>query len=397
MSEINHQERAHARLSGSVASTFTKCTAAPTLWKGRERKATAFTREGTAAHELADAILTGGYVPVGQVEVEGEMIPITAEMVSAVQDYVAHVDALRADAEWHAIEQRFTLDNLWLGGAPEPMFGSADYVGVRGTTLDVLDLKYGKGVPVEAEGNAQLLYYATGVWLWLCENRSDLAEWISTVRMSICQPRIRDELSTWEIPLIDLLIWGDEILKQSVDDIVAGNTKYAAGKHCMFCLGKGVCPELAKEAMKAAKNVFPPPDPATMSDADIGEALEKADLMSMWMAGVRTEAETRLKNGKVVPGWKLVVKRAYRQWMDDTLVLDRLREHNVPEDLVMTPPELRSPAQVEKVLKSIKINGSELLDDLIVQPEAGTTLVPEADKRPAVLTGPQNVFPTVEA
>lgn len=397
MSEINHQERAHARLSGSVASTFTKCTAAPTLWKGRERKATAFTREGTAAHELADAILTGAYVPVGEIEVEGEMVPITPEMVSAVQDYVTHVDALREGAEWHAIEQRFTLDKLWPEGSPEPMFGSSDYAGVFGHILDILDFKYGKGVPVSAINNSQGLYYATGVWLWLCENRPDLAEKITTVRISICQPRITEELSTWTIPLIDLLMWGDEVLKRAVDDIVAGNTKYAAGSHCMFCLGKGVCPELANEAMKAAKHVFPPPDPATMSDADIGEALEKAELMSMWMSGVRTEAETRLKNGKVVPGWKLVVKRAYRQWMDDTLVLDRLREHNVPESLVMTAPELLSPAQVEKVLKSIKVNGKELLDDLIVQPEAGTTIVPASDKRPAVVTGPQNVFPPVEA
>lgn len=397
MSEINHQERAHARLSGSVASTFTKCTAAPTLWKGRERKATAFTREGTAAHELADAILTGGFVPVGEVEVEGEMVPITPEMATAVRDYVLHVDALRADADWHAIEQRFTLDGLWPEGAPEPMFGSADYVGVTGNTLDVLDLKFGKGVPVEAENNAQLLYYAMGSWFWLKENRPDLAVNIELVRVSICQPRVRDELSTWTIALIDLLMWGDDVLKKSVDDIVAGRTKYAAGKHCMFCLGKGVCPELAREAMAAAKNVFPPPEPETMSDDDIGEALYKAELLSMWMAGVRTEAETRLKNGKVVPGWKLVVKRAYRQWMDETLVLDRLRENNVPDDLILTPPELRSPAQVEKVLKSIKVNGPELLDDLIVQPEAGTTLVPETDKRPAVVTGAANVFPPVEA
>jgi hypothetical protein len=394
---IDHQARAHARLSGSVASIFTKCTAAPALWEGRIRKATAFTREGTAAHELADAILAGGVTPQYTITVEGEVIEITDEMRVAVALYVGYIENLRTKSIWHAIEQRFTMDLLWHpDAAPEPMFGSADYVGVSGTILDVADLKFGKGVPVAADNNAQLLFYALGVWLWLLENRPDLASRIKLVRLHIIQPRISEDASVWTIPLIDLLMWAEEVLKKSVDDITTGNTKFKAGAHCGFCLGKGICPELATEAMKAAKSVFPPAPPSTMSDEDLGEALSRAELVSMWLSGVRAEVETRIKNGKSVPGWKLVTKKGYRQFTDEDDTLSFLSDLvDGQPTMFMTEPKLLSPAQVEKKLKAMG-EDPHVIDAFVSAPETGTTLVPEDDKRPAVVTGPQNVFSTVE-
>jgi hypothetical protein len=395
---IDHQSRAHARLSGSVASIFTKCTAAPSLWEGRIRKATAFTREGTAAHELSDAILTGGAVPTTTITVEGEAIEVTDEMRVAVNDYVAYINVLRESADWHAIEQRFTMDLLWHPNeAPEPMFGSADYVGVSGPVLDVADLKFGKGVPVSAENNAQLLFYATGVWLWLLENRSDLASKIERVRLHIVQPRISTVPSTAEITLLDLLMWAEEILKKSVDDITAGNTSFKAGAHCGFCLGKGVCPELAAEAMKAAKNVFPPAPPQTISDDEIGEALTRAELVSMWLNGVRAEVETRIRHGKKVPGFKMVEKKGYRQWTNANDVLGFLAEEfQTQPTMFQSEPELLSPAQVEKKLKAMGEDPA-ILSPYITAPTTGLTLVPETDKRPpATNITPSEVFGVVE-
>jgi hypothetical protein len=61
----------------------------------------------------------------------------------------------------------------------------------------------------------------------------------------------------------------------------------------------------------------------------------------------------------------------------------------------MTEPKLLSPAQVEKKLKALGEDPS-IIDPLVSAPETGTTLVPEDDKRTAVVAGPQNVFSTVE-
>lgn len=397
MTQVDHQTRGHARLGGSAASIFTVCTGAPDLWGNRERKATAFTREGTAAHELAEAaIRTGstGFVVGTHVVIEGEPVEITDEMATGVATYVDIVRALIEDADWHQIEQSFTLDPLWSSGAPEPMFGSADFVAVHGDLLTVLDLKFGKGVLVSAEANAQLLYYALGAYFALRDTDIKLSAEIVYVRVGICQPRMRDTVDWWTVPLIDLMIWGDSVLKRAVDRIHAGDTTLVAGKHCQFCVAKGACPALHAKAMDAAKGVFPPPKPELLSDDQLGEALHQAEILTAWMAGVRAEVETRIKNGKPVPGWKLVDKRGYRQWTDPNDVLQFFTKALVDPSPFMSDPELLSPAQVEKKLKARGMD-PKALAPFIQAPVTGTTLVPDTDPRPAVATGPQNAFTPV--
>jgi hypothetical protein len=397
----SQQGRAHARLSGSVASIFTVCTGAPELWKGRVRSATGFTREGTAAHEIAEGALLDGLTPAAGdvILVEGEFVTVTDEMLEGVAGYVAHVNLMKRDAEWYAIERTFDLKSLWeqYGQTiPEPMFGSADFVGIKGTRLTVMDLKFGKGIPVTAEGNAQLLYYGIGAYLWLSENHPDMARRMQTVRLVICQPRVRDELSDWEIDVIDLLHWAANTLKQAVDDITAGKTQLKAGKHCQFCLGKGVCPELAAESMRAAKSVFPPMPVVDLTDQELSDAYHKADVLSIWMNGVRAELETRVKNGREFEDWKLVEKRANRAWGDEREAVRMIAERtNGIRHEFMTEPELLSPAQAEKKAKSLGFDPKTLLDGLIVTPVTGTTVVPASDQRPAIVTGAANVFSKV--
>ena len=394
---VQHQNRAHARLGGSAASIFTVCTGAPALWAGRQRKATSFTRYGTLAHELSEKAIKGQSIPGDGVShcVEGEMVMIDQEMLLGVKTYTDLVKDLVAQADWHAIEMSFDLDDLWSPGkAPEPMFGTADFVAVIGDILVDLDLKMGKGIPVSAEGQAQLLYYALGVFLKLRREQPDLAAEIAYVRVGICQPRIRDDVDWWDIPLVDLLLWGDNVLKKSVDAIQAGTTTLKAGKHCQFCVAKPVCPALAEAAMQAAKGKFPPPDPVNLSDAELGEALDKAELLSMWHNALRVEAETRLRHGKDVSGWKMVDKRGYRQWTSESAVGAYLKSY-LPEGAgtdFMTTPELVSPAQAEKRLKAHGFP-KNVLDQFITTPTVGATMVPASDKRPAVQASPLDVFP----
>lgn len=416
--QTTHQQgRAHARLSGSVASIFTKCTGAPALWAGRTRQGTHFTREGTAAHEIAEHVYKHGTGNVPSVmKVEGHDVPVTDEMAFHVGMYVGQVAKLAREADWHAVEQRFEMDALWemFGDTiPEPMFGSADYVGIKGDNLTVMDLKFGKGIPVIAEDNAQLLYYGLGAYLWVLKNNPPGVQInkLRTITLIIAQPRVRDELSTWTIDIIDLIHWGTDVLKRAVDDITAGQTRLVAGTHCQFCLGKAVCPELAAQSMQAAKSVFgsaPPVDAgaarlATMikpavdlTDDELSDAYARAEILSIWMNGVRAELETRVKNGRPFKDWKLVEKRANRQWIDDPNI-------DVPGVIAqragmsrfdfMTNPELHSPAQVEKIAKSKGLDPKKLLKDIVVAPVTGTTVVPASDARPAVPAGAANVFP----
>ena len=93
---------------------------------------------------------------------------------------------------------------------------------------------------------------------------------------------------------------------------------------------------------------------------------------------MRALAQTMLENNAPMPGFKLVPKRATRQWIDEDKALAALEATGA-----MELTELKSPAQVEKLLKKQKL---VMPDDLIVSVSSGNTLAPESDPRPAVLT-----------
>jgi hypothetical protein len=89
-----------------------------------------------------------------------------------------------------------------------------------------------------------------------------------------------------------------------------------------------------------------------------------------------------LENDKPVPGWKLVNKRATRQWaQDDETTKNLLNKAGLlPIETVIE--KVISPAQAEKVLKKL---GAKLPDDLVVAVSSGSTLAREDDSRPAVV------------
>jgi hypothetical protein len=124
----------------------------------------------------------------------------TDEMEDAVTGYVTYVveqfgEAKRLSPDGHAllIEQRIDLTRYIEGG-----FGTNDAIIIADGTMEVIDLKYGKGVPVFATDNPQLKLYGLGA-LWANELSYD----IHTVRLSIVQPRL-DSISTGGIDVQDL-------------------------------------------------------------------------------------------------------------------------------------------------------------------------------------------------
>ncbi|MFX6357412.1 DUF2800 domain-containing protein, partial [Acinetobacter baumannii] len=83
---------------------------------------------------------------------------VDAEMVENVQVYL---DAVRAQAEGNEllVEQRVDFSEF-IG--VEGSFGTSDVVILTETEIQVHDLKYGKGVKVDAEENEQTSLYGLG-------------------------------------------------------------------------------------------------------------------------------------------------------------------------------------------------------------------------------------------
>jgi len=118
--------------------------------------------------------------------------------------------------------------------------------------------------------------------------------------------------------------------------------------------------------------------PLHLSEDEIAEVLENADVIETWLTAVRGLAYTAIADGRDIPGWKLVPKRAVRKWKDARLVKQRLASEGLTGFLT---EDLITPAQAEKLAKK---QGIQLdLFDLVDAESSGMKLARETDSREA--------------
>ena len=250
------------------------------------------------------------------------------------------------------------------------VFGSADIVGRIGDTAYIVDWKFGDGVAVDVEENPQLMFYAAAAM------RTPVAQWAfegaTKVELVIVQPPY---VKRWETTPRRIQLFEKE-LTQAVKAAQRPDAPLAQGDWCRWCAGKAICPIMtgaADRAMVAALK--------SVDVADVSDHLKMADLLEGWIKEVRALAMQTLEAGLPVPGYKLVPKRAMRQWMDEGKALDAMCDLGL-DVKELTETKLLSPAQAEKVLKKHKL---ALPADHVVAVSSGNTLAPEDDPCPAVL------------
>jgi hypothetical protein len=353
-----------------------------TLGRGKKRKATYYTREGSAAHHLAELELLGHDTrDIKVIEIEGEEIPVTDEMREHVGVYLTLAEGLRESADLFRVEERGDLAWLYAPESmPEPIFGTADLVTYTAVAriLRVVDFKYGQGYAVDPENNPQLMIYAL---MMLGLFTTDLP---IKIQLVVVQPRAGDNpIRSHVILLSELMRWSKDVLEPAIARIAAGDTTENPGDHCRWCARAGECSALYQNALEVAQMTFKPapPAPQDLTPEEISFIMGQVELISAWISKVRSHAEQILDAGGEIPGWKLVQKRATRKWLDETAAANELVEQlNINELEIFTEPELKSVAQIEKVLKSYDVKISEL-EHLIVKESSGTTLARADDKR----------------
>lgn len=392
----------HADAGPSGASAWLVCPAYVTLTRGKHRKGSTYAREGTAAHAVAERFLGGENVDAGEtIHVEGEDIEVTDEMLEHVATYLRLADLLKQDADFFEVEARVSLD-WWFSPdpMPEPVFGTADLITLHdmNSVLTVVDLKYGQGYSVSAIDNPQLRIYALGA-LGLLKARNPKVRFPDTIRTVIVQPRAAGpSVKTQEFTTKELLSWATTTLEPAIRRIASGDTTEVSGDHCKWCVRAGECGGLHQKALEVAKMSFgeiEPPTPQELTDEELAQVLEHAEMISSWVNRVRAEVSGRIDNGGNVPGWKLVAKRATRKWIDEDITADVLIREGLSTRDIYKPAPIRSPAQMEKILKREAIKTS-LLENLITKESSGTTLVRDDDERDAVDTSAATVFDVVD-
>jgi uncharacterized protein DUF2800 len=375
---------AHADASPSSSSIWINCPASVTLARGKQRRASIFTAEGSVAHLLAEAILNTTDAPglVGQtVTHEGFDIRITEEMVEGVQVYVDEVQGLFATADETGVEARVSIDT----DGDERIFGTCDAwavnYGLR--RLYVRDLKFGQGVEVSPD-SSQLKIYALGV-LGLLGPFVDL----DTIDLGIVQPRAGG-IKTHTMSLEELIEWERSTLTPAVARLNAGDPTEVAGDHCRWCVRAGECRAFAALANSVAKVAFgdTPPDPSGMENDELGEILNHAETISAWVTKLRAEVSGRLDAGQDVPGWKLVAKRAVTKWSDETGALSELMGRGIPFDEIS---RIETLGEVKTVMKRYRVK-EDVLQPYTVKESSGSTLVSAKDPRPPIASGARNVF-----
>jgi hypothetical protein len=395
-----HHERGHSVWAASATARNVVCAgsiAMSTLCEDRESEAAAW---GTCAHQLSERCLHGEVDAIsflGGKERSGTFeFPIDEEMCNTAQEYVDYVrqsSILRT--LW--IEAKLSLDLL---NPPLQSGGTGDAViyDVRDRHLEIVDLKGGRGVVVEATGNPQMRTYAIAALLTF----PNLA--VDTVTTTIVQPRAQHRdgrIRSETFHVSELLDWTVDLLasmqrsKDALDEFKAlkGNKvlfdewaeRWLATGQCTFCPAQAICPKRRREALAAmpatAAKWFEEPDaaipdlsnmPRLASPEELARWLDGFDAIEDWISAVRGHAHAEAERGVAIPGYQLADKIGNRKWIDEKMAVNALLHGiNLTKDQIYEE-KLRSPAQIEKVLGAKR---KKEIEPFVERPITGTNLV----------------------
>lgn len=384
---MGHSERKHALLSASSAHRWLACTPSAKLEEQFPDTESEAAAEGTLAHELAEMKvrnyfftkefgkrkLNNAVKKLSENELwKDEMQGYTDEYLDYIRDTALSLKSMPSVR----IEQRVYFKEYTHADPKDEIEGSgiADCILLYGDTVHVIDFKYGKGVPVSAEENPQLMLYALGAY-----QAYRMLYPISKAKLTIVQPRL-DTISEWECPAGDLLKFG-EYVKERAALAVKGEGDYSPRKDaCRFCRASAQCRARAEENVRLA--FFTDKLPPLISNEEVGQYLEKGEDVAKWLEKLKEYALKECLAGKTVPGWKAVEGRGGREWTDIDTAFDRLIKSGLaPEEMLWERKPLTAP-QTEKLIG--KKDFQESVGEFVIKKPGKPALARESDKRPAI-------------
>lgn len=390
------EEREHALLSASSAKKWLYCTPSAVLEDSIPDEESAYAKEGTLAHSICELKLSRLFTDKNMSErtYKGRLKKLQAdemyqpEMEGFTDEYADYVSAIAFSfpaTPFVAVEKRLDY-SPW---APEG-FGTGDCIIIYGKDMHVIDFKYGKGVPVSAEGNPQMALYGLGAW-----HEYGMLFSVENVHFHIVQPRIPNN-SSWTTTLEGLLRWGELFVKPRAALAYKGEGEFRPADYCNgdrtnyckegFCKAYGRCRATAEKNMALMKDAVDPQKdairkPDLLSNSEIGEILKRAQFLKDWVNKLEACALSELVRGGDVPGWKIVEGRSDRQLSDPDKAFQGLLAAGYDEAVLYN----RKPIPLTELEKLVpKEQRAELLAPYITKPKGMPKLAPEDDKRPAM-------------
>lgn len=342
----------HSQLPPSRAARRMICPGSKKLEEQYPQKENSYTREGTAAHWVAEQYLKDSNLTTEKYTPKGEII--TQEMLDGAKfykDYLKKMKFIMFD-----IETKIKMDAIYPG-----MFGTCDFWGSSEKVIHIMDYKFGFK-QIEAEMNWQLLCYAIGVYTMLnypirqepIFKGSDIV-----IKLHVIQPRsISCKISTWEIP-VDKLEQYFNMLRISSELSMLDNPALKVSEQCQYCSARAFCPELQNSALSAIEVEKYAVDDSLIEN-ELGNELRILKRFQKYLdyrtTALEEEAIARIQKGEKVPFFMLDSMPARMTWskpQEEVKMLGELLEINLvkPEEL-LTPRQAIDAGVSEDLMKN---------------------------------------------
>lgn len=390
------KEREHALLSASSAKKWIHCTPSARLEESIPDEGSVYAKEGTLAHSICELKLSKLFTDKNMAErtyksrlkkfqddelYQPEMEGYTDEYV----DYISGIALSFPTAPFIAVEKRLDY-SPW---APEG-FGTGDCIIIYGKDLHVIDFKYGKGVPVKAEGNYQMALYGLGAY-----NEYGMLFGIENVHFHIIQPRIPNN-SSWSTSLAELLAWGEKVVKPAAEKAFRGEGDFRPADYCSgdkenyckdgFCKAYGRCRATMGRNMALFEDAWDKEGnarklPPLISWEEVGQLLKKAMFLKSWVENLEKISLERIVSGGEVPGWKVIEGRSNRALSDPDAAFKELIGAGYDEAVLYD----KKPVPLGTLEKLVSKEDKGILTRYTIKPQGKPTLAPEDDARPAMV------------
>ena len=424
----------HAKLSPSSSDRWMNCPGSPALIGDVQSVAGPAAMLGTAGHKIIEVALQKGitdaakfakhqvlvYKPGDEETVilkPGQSLPkyaaepdsgwhmfvVDPTLVSGAQMMLDEVERVRGEMLQPKLYTERFLDMSWLD---RDLGGTADVTLVdefwAGEWIHLFDYKNGR-ILVEVIDNEQMKQYcvgllhehpgAQGVVVHLVQPNSVHEDgFIREVRYTA------DEIKLFEIRM-----------KEAAEATRDPNAPRRAGSHCTWCPAKIRCPEhsaMLHEAIQVdLESLMEPemPPVPTLVDGTVS-TVRRSDseryrdalahkakfipLLDQWCKDIRKAIMEQLMGGNPVGEFKLVRGRANRKWIGsgDNFEKQLAAATEISRELLLTDPELKSPAQVEKMGAGKEHRKTVLaaVKELAIKPLGKVVLADGNDTRMAV-------------
>tara|TARA_R110000851_G_scaffold9579_3_gene35569 strand:+ start:11741 stop:12838 length:1098 start_codon:yes stop_codon:yes gene_type:complete len=341
------------------------------------------TREGTAAHWVAERILAS-YRPDMPIIISEDLIGqpapngviVTEEMWDGAHLYtneILQTCNLRGLLNELHIEERVTMPEIH-----EHCWGTPDCWAFDATTLTlyIWDFKFGHS-SVNAFQNWQLICYIQGIMNQITPTLPPKTAHNVVVVASIVQPRCFDgqgPVRKWEEYAVNMNSLIGQ-LHHAAHAAMSLSTTCSTGPHCKNCEGRAHCPALRESAARVIDHscdAIPQP----LTDVGLAYELEKLtaaeERLKARRSALEVDAEHRIRSGVTVPGLALEQSYGRDKWLmkdADLIIVTQMMGVDV-----VAPVSLLTPSQVKTLLKKNNV-GPSAIDGLYAKPPTSMKLV----------------------